>query len=124
MDELFRNESMEPKTTPAPVDQIEAMKARYGKVYQISQSLTIDDGVYRDVQYFFRRPSVASLNRYLKAMSKDATKAMETYLLDCVAQESEQALWDDLDEYPAMVISVGQKLLELQGLGDANLKLL
>lgn len=45
-------------------------------------------------------------------------------MLDCVTEESRDALIADMEEYPGIAVSVGNRLTEILGLTNANLKML
>ena len=60
---------------------------------------------------------------YVKTASNNATRSLKTFLMDAVLPESAGALTADLEEYPALSISVGEKLLAMMGLSkETNLK--
>ena len=66
---------------------------------------------------------MASYDRYVKTASNTATRSLKTFLMDAVLPESAGALTADLEEYPALSISVGEKLLAMMGLSkETNLK--
>ena len=51
------------------------------------------------------------------------TGALKTFMFDAVVEESKAKLEEDLEEYPALAISVGEKLLSMMGFTDlSNLK--
>ena len=99
------------------------LKDNSGKVYRVSVTLTPDDETEVEKQYYFCQPSVASYDRYIKTTSNNATRALKNFLFDAVLPESSEMLKADLEEYPALSISVGEKLLAMMGLSkDTNLK--
>ncbi|MDR2024023.1 MAG: hypothetical protein LBQ71_12470 [Hungatella sp.] len=103
----------------------EEYKTKYGKVYAIAMTLTPDDETEIEKTYFFKKPNVASYDRYVKTASNGMTKALKTFMFDSVIEENKQQLVDDLEEYPALAISVGEKLLAMMGLAkDTNLRML
>ena len=98
-------------------------KYRGERVYRIALTLHPDDETELPVSYFFKRPGNPSYNRYVKTASKDMTGALKTFMFDAVVAESKEALERDLEEYPALAISVGEKLLSMMGFTDlSNLK--
>lgn len=102
-----------------------AIKEKYGKVYQVDVELTPDDETTLSREYFFKRPTTASYDRYIKTASQHMTRALQTFLFDNVVEESDAQLKTDLEEYPAMTIVLGEKLLGMLGLTKtANLKML
>lgn len=102
-----------------------ALKAKYGKVYEVDIEITPDDETTLTRTYYFKRPATASYDRYVKTTSQGSTKALKTFLLDNVADESTQQLEGDLEEYPALALSLGEKLLGMLGLTKStNLKML
>lgn len=99
------------------------LKDKYGKVYRVCVTLTPDDDTELEKQYYFCQPSVASYDRYIKTASNNATRSLKNFLFDSVLPESNEMLKADLEEYPALSISVGEKLLAMMGLSkDTNLK--
>ena len=107
--------------TPAPT---EAMKQKYGKVYKVGVTVPVDDEESKDFSYHFKRPRVPSYDRYIKTASKiGMTKASKTFMLDAVVDEDRERLAADMEEYPGVAITIGNKLTELLGLTDGvNLK--
>lgn len=102
----------------------EAMKQKYGKVYKVGVSVPVDDENEQEVGYYFKRPSVPSYDRFVKTMSKiGISKASKAFVLDAVVDEDRERLVADMEEYPGLSITIGNKLGELLGLGnDVNLK--
>lgn len=102
----------------------EELKTKYGKVYRVGITVPIDDEQEQEFTYRFKRPSIASYDRYVKTAAKTGiTKASRVFLLDAVAEEDRERLVADMEEYPGVGITVGNKLTELLGLTDtANLK--
>ncbi len=103
----------------------EELKAKYGKVYRVGATIDVDDETEKTVEYFFKKPSTGSYDRYVKTTAQGATKALKTFLFDNVTEESKAALEADLEEYPALALSIGEKLLGMLGLSkQTNLKML
>lgn len=99
------------------------LKAKYGKIYTLSITLAPDDDTEIEKIYIFKKPTIASYDRYVKTASGSMTKALKTFMHDAVIEEHRQALAADLEEYPALAIGVGEKLLAMMGLAkDVNLK--
>ena len=113
----------EQETAAETQQREDALKAKYGKIYRVGVILTPDDDTEIAKCYYFRAPSVASYDRYVKTASNNATRSLKTFLMDAVLPESAGALTADLEEYPALSISVGEKLLAMMGLSkETNLK--
>lgn len=103
----------------------EELKEKYGKVYRVGATIDVDDETEKTVEYFFKKPSTGSYDRYVKTTAQGATKALKTFLFDNVTEESKAALEADLEEYPALALSIGEKLLGMLGLSkQTNLKML
>jgi len=102
----------------------EAMKQKYGKVYKVGVTVPVDDENEKEIGYFFKRPSIPVYDRFVKTMSKiGISKASKTFILDSVVDEDRDRLISDMEEYPGISITIGNKLGELLGLGnDVNLK--
>ena len=106
------------KKEVAGKSRAEEMKEKYGKVYRVGAT-------EKTVEFYFKRPSTASYDRYVKTTAQGATKALKTFLFDNVVAESEADLEADLEEFPALALSIGEKLLGMLGLSkQTNLKML
>ena len=106
-------------------DKIEELKRKYGgKVYRGKVTVPVDDESEQEYSYHFKRPSVPSYDRYVKTAAKvGITKASKTFLLDAVVDEDKERLTADMEEFPGVAITIGNKLTELLGLTDGiNLK--
>lgn len=119
MEDVKKGENTAPATNTA-----EAMKQKYGKVYKVGVTVPVDDENDQEISYFFKRPSIPVYDRFVKTMSKiGISKASKTFILDSVVDEDRDRLIADMEEYPGISITIGNKLGELLGLGnDVNLK--
>lgn len=118
MEDLKKNEVNTP-------DAVQAMKDKYGsKIYKVGVTVPIDDEAEQEFGYYFRRPSIPSYDRYVKTAAKvGITKASKAFMLDAVIDEDRERLTADMEEYPGVAITIGNKLTELLGLTDGvNLK--
>ncbi|WP_050616973.1 MULTISPECIES: DUF6848 family protein [Intestinimonas] len=116
---------MEAEKKAAEVSREETLKAQYGgKVYRVGLTIPVDDEEEKEFSYYFKRPSVASYDRYVKSASQiGITKASKVFMLDAVIDEDKERLTGDMEEYPGVAISIGNKLTEILGLTNtANLK--
>ena len=60
-----------------------------------------------------------------KTTAQGATKALKVFLFDNVVEESRASLEANLEEFPALALSIGEKLLGMLGLSkQTNLKML
>lgn len=111
-------------STTLEASKAEEMKAKYGRVYRTGIMIPVDDDSSQEFSYYFKRPTIPSYDRYVQSGSKvGITKASRAFLLDNVVDEDRDRLLEDLEEYPAVAISVSNKLLEILGLAqDVNLK--
>ena len=106
-------------------DVVETYKAKYGKLYRVEAVVNPDDVTTVELEYFFKKPATASYDRYVKSTSQSPTKALKAFVIDNIIEEQSQKIEADLEEYPALALSVGEKLLNMLGLSkDINLKLL
>lgn len=102
--------------------EIEKLKAKYGRIYQLDLTLNPDDDTEIDITYIFKKPTTASYDRYVKTASNGMTKALKTFMFDNIIPEHRDRLEADLEEYPALTLSAGEKLLSMLGLSkSANL---
>jgi hypothetical protein len=101
----------------------ESYKSKYGKVYQVSLTIQPDDFTNEELSYIFKKPNTASYDRYIKGTSQSPTKALKIFVQDNIIDEQAGKLEKDLEEYPALALSLGEKLLNMLGLSkDINLK--
>lgn len=117
------------KSTPsfpaaAKLASDEELKAKYGKVYRIGMTVSEDDENEVELVYRFKRPSVASYDRYVKTLAQiGASKASKRFMLDAVVEEDEARLTADAETYPGVAIAIGGKLTDILGLTNTvNLK--
>ena len=102
----------------------EELKSKYGKVYRIGMTVFEDDETEIELVYHFKRPSVASYDRYVKTLAQiGASKASKQFMLDAVVDEDEARLTADAETYPGVAVAIGGKLTDILGLTNAvNLK--
>lgn len=126
MEDIKKTENAPAPEVKGAEAKIEALKAKYGgKVYRVGVTIDVDDEATLDKEYYFKKPSTGSYDRYVKTTAQGATKSLKTFLFDNVADESKEALEADLEEYPALSLSIGEKLLGMMGLSkQTNLKML
>lgn len=102
----------------------EELKSKYGKVYRIGMTVFEDDETEIELVYHFKRPSVASYDRYVRSLAQiGASKASKQFMLDTVVDEDEARLTADAETYPGVAVAIGGKLTDILGLTNAvNLK--
>ena len=103
---------------------INKLKEQYSnsgeKVYLVTNTVMIDDDTEEEFAYLFRKPKPASYDRYVKLISNSASKASKSFAFDNIIPEQNNQLQADLEEYPAMAISLADKLLRMLGLADTT----
>lgn len=103
--------------------QIEDYKARYGKIYKIDVTIEPDDETTLDHEFVFKKPQQASFDRYMRTMNSSPMKAARTFISDNIVTELQGVLDEVIKEYPAIIITINEKLLFSLGLGkEANIK--
>lgn len=126
----LRNENLKPKPEPqgqlpeqapeAEKELIEQLREKYkvsgAKIYEVKTSFNEDDEVEKMYDFIFKRPNTASYDRYVKTSATSGSKALKMFLLDNICPEQEKELGEALEEYPAMSIGIGEKLLNMLGL--------
>lgn len=118
------NEVNSLETNPTNIN-VEDLKLKHGKIYQIDITLEPDDSTTVELSYIFKKPNAASYDRYIKTTAQSPSKALRNFILDNIIEEQCKKIETDLEEYPALTISLGEKLLNMLGLSkDINLKLL
>lgn len=114
------NDANKNKLTEA---QTEDYKSRYGKIYQIDVTIEPDDETTLEYEFVFKKPQQASFDRYMRSMNNSPMKAARTFINDNIIQEQKDVLEEVTKEYPAMVITINEKLLFALGLGkETNIK--
>lgn len=131
MESMEKNVMQMAKADAAPAagkaGNMEQLRKKYkeidGKIYEIMTSVQEDDENEKEFDFLFRKPGTASYDRYVKTSGTSGTKALKTFVLDNICDEQREELKDTLEEYPAMAISVGEKLLNMLGLSkDTTVK--
>lgn len=107
--------------------KMEALRKKYkavdGKIYEVVTTIQEDDENEKNFDFIFRKPDPATYDRYVKTANVSGTKALRTFCLDNICEEQREHLRDTLEEYPAMAISVGEKLMNMLGLSkDTTVK--
>lgn len=98
----------------------EQLKATGEKYYEVTVTMQVDDDTENDMTYFFRKPKTASYDRYLKTVSASSSKALIAFCQDNICVEQKEALKADFEEYPAIALSIGEKLLAMLGLSKTT----
>ncbi|MCM1161493.1 MAG: hypothetical protein NC412_09745 [Roseburia sp.] len=131
METLEKNVTQEVKQETDGVagkkDKMENLRKKYkemdGKIYEIETSIQEDDENETVFDFIFRKPGTPSYDRYVKTSGTSGTKALKTFVLDNICDEQRDELKSTLEEYPAMAISLGEKLLNMLGLSkDTTVK--
>lgn len=98
----------------------EALCEKYKKQgksgFIVTTNLSQEDDMDEDHSFLFNEPKAASYDRYVKTASQSSTRAMRTFVLDNICDEQRKELESMLVDYPAMGISLGEKLLYMLGL--------
>lgn len=98
---------------------LDAVKKKYGEIYEIGTVVDDDDvNEGRKLSYYFRKPSTASFNRYLKTAGKNMAASTTTFVLDNIVDEQKESFNRECEKYPGLSLGLGQKLLSAVGLGD------
>lgn len=101
------------------LSDINAVKEKYGEVYEITTVVDEDDdNEGRKLVYYFRKPSTASFNRYLKTAGKNMATSTTAFVMDNIVDEQMKAFSNECGKYPGLALGLGQKLLSAIGLGD------
>lgn len=120
MDNVMEGQFMESRQDAAVTDEMENLRKKYkekdGRIYEIRTTIQEDDEEEKEFTFLFRKPGTASYERYVKLSSNSAVKALKTFVMDNICEEQYKKLGDALEEYPAMCISLGEKLLNMLGL--------
>ena len=103
---------------------VEALKKKYGaqsnKVYAVTTTVQVDDDTEEEFTFLFHKPKPASYDRYVKTISNSVTKASQSFVSDNIVEEQKEELKHVVEEYPAIMISLADKLLRMLGLADTT----
>lgn len=103
---------------------VESLKKKYAasdeKVYTVVTTVQVDDETEDEFTFLFKKPKAASYDRYVKTMSNSVTKASKSFAFDNIIDEQRDMLKETVEEYPAITISLADKLLRMLGLADTT----
>lgn len=103
---------------------VESLKTKYSgtdeKIYTVTTTVQVDDDTEEEFSYLFRKPKPASYDRYVKTISNSVTKASKSFVFDNIIDEQRDELKKTVEEYPAITISLADKLLRMLGLADTT----
>lgn len=108
----------------AKAADVESLKEKYSgtdeKIYTVTTTVQVDDDTEEEFSYLFRKPKPASYDRYVKTISNSVTKASKSFVFDNIIEEQKDELKKTVEEYPAITISLVDKLLRMLGLADTT----
>jgi len=108
----------------AKAADVESLKTKYSgtdeKIYTVTTTVQVDDDTEEEFSYLFRKPKPASYDRYVKTISNSVTKASKSFVFDNIIEEQRDELKKTVEEYPAITISLADKLLRMLGLADTT----
>ncbi len=103
---------------------VESLKKKYSgtdeKIYTVTTTVQVDDDTEEEFTFLFRKPKPSSYDRYIKTISNSASKASKSFTFDNIIDEQRDELKKTVDEYPAITISLAEKLLRMLGLADTT----
>ena len=108
----------------AKKEDVESLVKKYSgtdeKIYTVTTTVQVDDDTEEELSYLFRKPKPASYDRYVKTISNSVTKASKSFVFDNIIEEQRDELKKTVEEYPAITISLADKLLRMLGLADTT----
>jgi len=106
------------------LSEFSRLKKKYAasdeKVYTVVTTVQVDDETEDEFTFLFKKPKAASYDRYVKTMSNSVTKASKSFAFDNIIDEQRDMLKETVEEYPAITISLADKLLRMLGLADTT----
>ncbi len=103
---------------------IEDIKNNYKKLYEVN--VTIEpEGEDKEIQkkFYFTKPETPSFSRYMKKVPTDNYEASVIFVKDNIIIEQKDELDKIIEEYPAIVMNLVDKLLAMLGFGkNVNFK--
>lgn len=103
-------------TTPSAPETLDGntVKARYPDRVWYQLTVPLEGTAAR--HYYFARPNMLQINRFTGLRAGDIGQTACNLLCDCVVKEQRDQLMADLQEYPALPISLAEPLLQTAGL--------
>ena len=98
----------------------EELKGSGKEYYEVSMNLQPDDDTEIEKTYFFEKPKTPVYDRYVKTVSASASKAMKIFCEETVCDQQREELKSDFEKYPAMPLSIGEKLMAMLGLAKVS----
>ena len=89
-------------------------------IYTVTPTVQVEADPEEQVSDLFRKPKPASYDRYVKTISNSVTKASKSFVFDNIIEEQKDELKKTVEEYPAITISLVDKLLRMLGLADTT----
>ena len=112
-------ETAKGETKLIDLTDVDAVKGKYGEVYEIGTVVDDDDeNEGRKLAFYFRKPTTASFNRYLKTAGKNMATSTTTFVMDNIVEEQKENFVRECEKYPGLALGIGTKLLSAIGLGD------
>lgn len=102
----------------------EDMIKNYGKIYEVNATIEPEGEDSQITKtFYFIKPKTPSFNRYIKKVSVDTIEASNVFVKDNIIIEQQDELSEFIEEYPAAVMSLSEKLLYMVGLAkEINFK--
>ena len=117
-------ELLEAAKSASAMSDVKSLKEKYSsgesKIYEVTTTVQVDDETEEQFTFLFHKPKPASYDRYVKTMSNSVTKASKSFVFDNIVDEQKAELKETVEEYPAMTISLADKLLRMLGLADTT----
>ena len=124
MNEAREQEPIKAGREAEQTGDVESLKRKYSgtdeKIYTVTTTVQVDDDTEEEFSYLFRKPKPASYDRYVKTISNSVTKASKSFVFDNIIEEQRDELKKTVEEYPAITISLADKLLRMLGLADTT----
>lgn len=128
MEQEIKDHSVTKNTDILDVDSVGNKKSRLeglckkykekdGKIYKITTTILEDDSEdgEKEFTFIFRKPGTASYERYAKTSATSNVKALKAFVMDNICEEQNRELSEALEEYPAMALNLGERLLNMLG---------
>jgi len=106
-----------------PMAKEEIMK-NYETLYEVNATIE-PDGEDKEIKktFYFIKPEKPSFSRYMKKVTTDNYEAAVIFVKDNIIIEQKDDLNKTIEEYPAMVMNLVEKLLAMLGFAkSANFK--
>lgn len=104
-------------------EKLQELKEKYGQIILVKvpdlQNLDDDRGDPVTLEFVFYPPKAQDIERFLKEMKSNASRAMKNMCFSLVVEEMRPAMEAAMQKYPAIHTGIANSILDRMGMSDA-----